>query len=341
MNVRIDPAALDRLNACPEGREWLARALGNGAALDATEGLRLLQEEGREDFMAWVFCRVPAWREGAPEEARVRLVGPRHRELADHVDRLACASWLRPEEPPTPGTLQPFVDQHLRRLSSAGYLPPALAVPVARLSLPLAFTAVAPWIPTEGEPRTNEAGLRWHLAYAAAAGLPPADAARSATDRFLAAGAQDDAPTLPWLAAMQRLAGTRDSVLADRPGIVRQFEEFAKDCAGNAVYRTASGDLAPAVATSAWQAAEEAADLADPAGSEVVRSVAWGARTLAASAVRDAFGHALWLLADNPRPSPYEPLLALWDRGVAPLGVIDDVFVVADPTLPAAPFQGA
>ena len=126
----IDERLLTAYNACTEGQQWLD-ALGGQVGYD--EGLQLLLREERWGFLAWVFFRIPALRRVAPPEVLLRLAGPRHGQLAAHVDALPELPWLRPPDE-APDDVQGLVDSHLRRLSPFGFVPPGLVVPISRIS---------------------------------------------------------------------------------------------------------------------------------------------------------------------------------------------------------------
>lgn len=340
MSREIDLGLLEKSGACAEGTEWFKTFFAGGAT-SFEEGLAALQDQGRTDYMAWIFFHVPFLRRMSDPALRVQVMGPRHEALAALVDGLRKFPWLS-GEPDASIDLQALVDSHLRRLSRFGFVPASLAVPVRRVSMSVAFARLAPSLLAGASDVDPAWPLAWRNALLAAEStrsIHAIRAARRAVERLRKAVDEGrtvvPAPPGQWQQAHVAAEAAVAERLAGREPVARQTRGAAEDAAGLSLFPRSRALFGAASDGPSWNAALLAAGPQDPPDSPCPAVVFRAARLVADRARRDAANEAAWLLADVPLPSPFAPLVALWQQGLWPAGVAGTSFWIGDPSLDA------
>lgn len=318
---RIDVSSLESAGACREGVEWVAARSQHGA--DRESLIVELLAEGRTDFYAWGFLRLPKLRRAGLSERMRRVLGPQHERLGELADALGRMRWLEPR-----GAVRDAqIASHLRRLSAFGFNPPRV-LRVVTVSLADAYAATAPQASLpgvcEGSP-TPEIIDDWCAAYwRSRRSLRPAPSSLASE----------------WTGCRSHIEERMMTDLQSAFGETSRLPNVVRDVVGALVtssYAPARRLLPRARRGAAWSAAEraipasaQALDVTDGHQTAVVR---WAARWVHERARIDAVTQALLLLADAQTASPVEPLLDIWAAGLWPAGFAGDTFYVGDASI--------
>jgi hypothetical protein len=138
MDLEIEAGELAALDACDEGIDWFLAQFPAGRAAAAL-AVRLLEDQGRGDYLAWAFLRIPGFRSLGTPGLLPGLLGPRHADLLAFVDELAGIRWLAGGRG---RRFQTAVDRHVRRLARFGFVRTATFLPTDCLPFHAALAEV-------------------------------------------------------------------------------------------------------------------------------------------------------------------------------------------------------